>query len=101
VQHTLPNAHLCRTLWDVVQYRLSLGQAEWWWSSMDKESTNTCYPLPDIFASLRTNLYPHLAPIANPWNEMMNISDISYPENIQIYRTLSWCWPTQTNTPAP
>ncbi|HYX50025.1 MAG TPA: 2OG-Fe(II) oxygenase [Ktedonobacteraceae bacterium] len=38
------------------------------------------YPLPDIIASLRTTLYPHLAPIANHWNEMMNIIDIRYPE---------------------
>lgn len=37
------------------------------------------YPLPDIVADLRTSLYPHLAPIANRWNEAMGI-DIRYPE---------------------
>jgi len=36
------------------------------------------YPLPDIVSELRTELYPKLAPIANRWNQTMNI-DIHYP----------------------
>ena len=36
------------------------------------------YPLPDIVSELRTVLYPKLAPIANRWNQAMNI-DIHYP----------------------
>src|ERR1700757_4391188 len=37
------------------------------------------YPLPEIVAELRTDLYPRLAPIANGWNAAMNIA-IRYPE---------------------
>jgi hypothetical protein len=37
------------------------------------------YPLPDIVASLRRCVYPHLVPIANRWNELMN-SEIRFPD---------------------
>jgi hypothetical protein len=37
------------------------------------------YPLPDLLGSLRTALYPRLAPIANSWNARMKI-DTRYPD---------------------
>jgi uncharacterized protein len=36
------------------------------------------YPLPCTVASLRTALYPHLAPIGNRWNELMSLT-VRYP----------------------
>ncbi len=38
------------------------------------------YPLPDRIATLRTDLYAQLAPIANRWNEAMKI-DVRYPDD--------------------
>lgn len=37
------------------------------------------YPLPDAVASLRSAIYPRLAPIANRWNAAMGI-DVRYPD---------------------
>jgi hypothetical protein len=36
------------------------------------------YPLPDVVGTLRTAIYPELAPIANRWNEAMRL-DVRYP----------------------
>jgi hypothetical protein len=42
------------------------------------------YPLPDLVASLRAALYPHLASIANRWNELLS-SDVRFPGTHQQF----------------
>jgi uncharacterized protein len=37
------------------------------------------YPLPEVVSELRTMIYPRLVPVANRWNESMNIN-VSYPD---------------------
>jgi uncharacterized protein len=54
----------------VVMARHGFGQGEYKYFS---------YPLPDIVARLRSELYPSLAPIANRWNAAMGIK-ARFPE---------------------
>jgi uncharacterized protein len=56
------------------------------------------YPLPDLVGDLRTALYPHVAPIANAWNERMNI-DTRYPGKHADY--LKICHAAGQQRPTP
>jgi len=42
------------------------------------------YPLPDIIRSLRTSMYPHLAEIANRWNQALG-NETQYPEKFDDF----------------
>ncbi len=39
------------------------------------------YPLPDLIQTIRENVYPHLAPIANGWMKVLNI-DKYFPDTL-------------------
>jgi uncharacterized protein len=42
------------------------------------------YPLPDLVGALRAALYPHLAPIANRWNQRMGLKP-RYPDEHEAF----------------
>ena len=46
------------------------------------------YPLPDIVAAIRTNLYPPLAEIANRWNSAIRPRDALPRRPCNVSRTL-------------
>jgi hypothetical protein len=54
----------------IVMERFSFGRGEYKYFK---------YPLPGVVSELRAALYPHLEPIANRWNELMDI-DVRYPK---------------------
>jgi hypothetical protein len=56
------------------------------------------YPLPAIVADLRTTLYRRLAPLANRWNESMDI-DVRYPGEHDEF--IERCHDAGQNRPTP
>jgi uncharacterized protein len=56
------------------------------------------YPLPAMVAALRTALYPHLATIANRWNEQLRV-EARYPPDLTEY--LARCHAAGQTRPTP
>ncbi|KAB0639015.1 2OG-Fe(II) oxygenase [Burkholderia latens] len=56
------------------------------------------YPLPAVIAELRATIYPHLAPIANRWNQALGI-DVCYPKEHRVF--LDRCHAAGQTRPTP
>jgi hypothetical protein len=56
------------------------------------------YPLPEPVASLRTALYPHLAPIATRWNDALGLG-VRYPATHEEF--LARCHAASQSRPTP
>src|SRR5262245_34754228 len=56
------------------------------------------YPLPDLVAALRTELYPALAEVANRWNEALGV-DSRFPAKHEDY--LERCHAASQTKPTP
>lgn len=56
------------------------------------------YPLPEVVASLRASIYPHLAPIANRWSEAMRL-EARYPDDHAAF--LARCHQAGQTRPTP
>ena len=63
------NENLYRKTVVMARYRFGLGEYKYF-----------KYPLPDIIQTVRTNIYPKLAPIANAWFKALKI-DTQFPLN--------------------
>ena len=57
------NEKLYRKAINMERYRFGLGEYKYF-----------SYPLPDIIAQLRQDIYPYLAPVANNWMKVLSIS---------------------------
>ena len=56
------------------------------------------YPLPGVIFDLRAEIYPHLSPVANRWNEAMGI-DVRYPHDLAEF--LKRCHDAGQTHPTP
>lgn len=89
--HELSNLYPRSTLFRsrVVMARHGFGRGEYQYFA---------YPLPKLVAELRGQLYPHLMPLANRWNQLMNIP-VQYPPRHEDF--LQRCHAAGQQRPTP
>jgi hypothetical protein len=68
--------HLYRKTITMERYRFGLGEYKYF-----------TYPLPSLLQSLRQNIYPRLAPVANAWMQVLGI-DKTFPGSFQELQML-------------
>ena len=88
VSKLLSDEHCIQLIGDYDQskfYRKTITMERYHFGSGEYKYFN--YPLPNLIQTIRENVYPHLAPIANGWMKMLNI-DKQFPNTFEELQTL-------------
>ena len=83
-------------LYDQPIYRSTINMARYQFGSGEYKYFN--YPLPNLVQSLRTNIYPYLARVANQWMKVLNINKL-FPERHEYL--LKICHENEQLRPTP
>ena len=70
------NSHLYRKIITMERHSFGLGEYKYF-----------KYPLPDLIQTIRTEIYPKLAPVANTWMKELNIQR-RFPDNFDELQRL-------------
>jgi uncharacterized protein len=76
-----------RSTINMARYQFGLGEYKYF-----------AYPLPELIQGLRTEVYPHLAKVANRWMNVLNIKEL-FPEKHEDLLTI--CQQNGQNRPTP
>lgn len=83
-------------LYDKPIYRSTINMARYQFGMGEYKYFN--YPLPDIIQFLRTEMYPHLAKVANLWSKLLNINTFFPEKHVDL---LTICHENEQLRPTP